>query len=201
MPRRTVRASGPTHSRRTKSSWPKPASRQRRPSTTNGILSRYLAKRQHTVGAIVAVKDLLGHLPETALEVGTIDVHPTIEAITTQLRAELTDRVKVINTQSIVMRNKYCWAEVYHPDCSKGRGALALAEEAGIPRRNIVAVGDNFNDLDLFDAAGFSVAMGNAPTEVKAAADTVVPPVTESGAASFLEEIAAGRFPSGGGEQ
>jgi Cof subfamily protein (haloacid dehalogenase superfamily) len=162
----------------------------------NEILSRYLDKRRRTVGAITAVEDLLLHLPETALEVGTIDRHEVVAAITDQIRRELASQVKVVNTLSLVMGEKYRWAEVYNPASSKGQGVSLLAAENNIPLRNVVGLGDNYNDLDLFATAGYSVAMGNAPADVKDAADRIAPPVAESGAALILEEIAAGSYPT-----
>jgi len=42
------------------------------------------------------------------------------------------------------------------------------------------------------------VAMGNAPPEVREAADRVVKPVREHGAVEILDDIAAGRYPAGG---
>jgi 3-deoxy-D-manno-octulosonate 8-phosphate phosphatase KdsC-like HAD superfamily phosphatase len=64
---------------------------------------------------------------------------------------------------------------------------------------NTMAIGDNYNDLDMFDVCGVSVAMGNSPDEVKAAADHEADDVTRGGAAAVLEAIAAGGFPVAGG--
>jgi Cof subfamily protein (haloacid dehalogenase superfamily) len=161
----------------------------------NSVLSRYLARRLETVGAVVAVDDLALIAPESALEVGTIDRHERIEALTEEIRREFSAAVRVVNTETLLARDAYCWAEVYHRDCGKGQGALLLAREYGIQPRDIVAVGDNYNDLDLFEVAGFSVAMRNAPQAVRNAADAIAPAVTESGAAFILERIAAGELP------
>jgi Cof subfamily protein (haloacid dehalogenase superfamily) len=161
----------------------------------NSILSRYLARRRDRVGNILAVADLAQNLPETALEVGTIDRFERISRLTRQIREELGGKVRVINTETLLARDAYCWAEVYHHECSKGQAALLLARHYDIRPQNIVAVGDNYNDLDMFEVAGCSVAMSNAPESVRKAADHIAPPVTESGAAAILERIAAGEFP------
>ena len=50
----------------------------------------------------------------------------------------------------------------------------------------IVAFGDNYNDLGMFEAADVSVAVGNACDEVKNAADIVIEKNTEDGVAKFL---------------
>ena len=61
--------------------------------------------------------------------------------------------------------------------------------------RQVVAIGDNFNDLDMFEEADFSVAMGNSPDPVKDCADLVVDSVDEGGAAEIMEQIARGEYP------
>ncbi len=161
----------------------------------NSVLERYLDRRRTTVGAINVVEDLDAALPDEALEVGTIDREELVLRLTADIERELGHAVRVVNTESLLTRERYRWAEVYHRDCGKGAGAVLLADAYGIPAERIVALGDNYNDLDLFAVAGHSVAMGNAPAAVRAAADLVAPAVQESGGAVVLEEIAAGRYP------
>jgi hypothetical protein len=161
----------------------------------NSVLARYLDRRRATVGAINVVEDLESVLPDEALEVGTIDREELVLRLSAAIARELGHVVRVVNTESLLSRERYRWAEVYHRDCGKGAGTLLLAAAYGIPRERIVALGDNYNDLDLFEVAGCSVAMGNAPAPVRAAADRVAPAVQASGGAVVLEEIAAGRFP------
>lgn len=161
----------------------------------NSVLASYLDRRRATVGAINVVDDLDAALPDEALEVGTIDREELVLPLTAAIERELGPVVRVVNTESLLSRERYRWAEVYHRDCGKGAGAVLLANAYGIPRRRILALGDNYNDLDLFAVAGHSVAMGNAPAPVRAAADHVAPAVQEGGGAWVLEEIAAGRYP------
>jgi Cof subfamily protein (haloacid dehalogenase superfamily) len=166
----------------------------------NSVLGRYLQRRCDGTGACLAVTDLLACLPESAFEVGTIDTFARVESLSRSIREELGEQVNVVNTQTLLARESYCWAEVYVAAASKGEGAMLLAREYGIPPERIVALGDNYNDLDLFAVAGHRVAMADAPAEVRAAADRLAPPVTASGAAAILEEIAAGTWPVPGEE-
>ncbi len=165
----------------------------------NPVLARYLDRRAETVGAVRAEPDLLAALPESALEVGTIDRRETVRELAAAVTGELDGLVKVVNTDSLLAVGTHGWAEVYHAECGKGAGALLLAASLGIPAERIVAVGDNYNDLELFAVAGRSVAMGNAPAEVRAAAGEIAPPVAEHGAAVILERIAAAGRPRPGG--
>ncbi len=52
-------------------------------------------------------------------------------------------------------------------DTGKGRGVRETAKLLDILPENIVAIGDNFNDVEMFEAAGYSIAVGNAPQAVK----------------------------------
>jgi Cof subfamily protein (haloacid dehalogenase superfamily) len=162
----------------------------------NSILGRYLERRREKVGAVEEVDDLLAHLPLSALELGTIDLADKVRALEADIRRDLDDAVQVVRTETLLARNAYMWLEVYRSDCTKGSGLELLARTRDVPRDRIVAIGDNYNDLDMFAAAGHRVAMGNAPEEVRAAADRIAPHVAAHGAAVVLEEIAAGLYPA-----
>jgi 5-amino-6-(5-phospho-D-ribitylamino)uracil phosphatase len=160
----------------------------------NPILQRYLDHRRDRVGAMTWHGDLSAALPEVALEVGTIDRRELIEPLTAAIRAELADTVRVINTRSLLGEGRYFWAEVYHHACSKGTGVRRIAAAFSPEPTVIVAIGDNYNDLDMFAVADVAVAMPGAPADVQARADRIAPAVEQSGAAVILEEIAAGDF-------
>ena len=53
---------------------------------------------------------------------------------------------------------------------------------------DILAFGDNYNDIEMIQKVGFGVAVGNARDEVKAVADAVTYPNTEDGVAKFLHD-------------
>jgi hydroxymethylpyrimidine pyrophosphatase-like HAD family hydrolase len=59
----------------------------------------------------------------------------------------------------------------------------------GLESHNVMTIGDNFNDVEMLDYAGISVAMGNAPTEVQAIADWVAPSVELDGAAVAIKKF------------
>jgi hypothetical protein len=80
--------------------------------------------------------------------------------------------------------------EATNPFVSKGEAVRYLAEDLlGIGANNVMAIGDNFNDLEAIEYAGTGVAMGNAPDEVKAVAQWVAPDVEQDGAAAAIEEF------------
>jgi hydroxymethylpyrimidine pyrophosphatase-like HAD family hydrolase len=163
-------------------------------SEPNEIMAVYLRHRRDRIGRIAWLDDPVADLPDHGLEVGTIDLAAVIQPLTEAIGRELPDVVKVINTRSLLGGGRYYWAEVYHHGCSKGTGVRQLATAHAVSPGRIVAIGDNFNDLDMFAAATVSVAMGDGPVEVRQRADRVTGPVAESGAAAVLEQIATGRF-------
>ena len=63
------------------------------------------------------------------------------------------------------------------PDCSKETGMHQVMALTGIPLEACYAIGDSTNDLPMLRAVPHSIAMGNAPQEVQAAAEFVTAPV------------------------
>lgn len=78
--------------------------------------------------------------------------------------------------------------EINSADASKGNAMCTLCEKLGISMENVLAIGDNENDISMLRAAGISAAMGNAEDDVKQAAKFVAGNNEEDGAAHFLEE-------------
>jgi len=67
------------------------------------------------------------------------------------------------------------WIECFHPDVSKGKTAGWLAAELGVDRADTVAVGNDFNDLDLLEWAAHAFVVANAPDGLKQQFGQVVP--------------------------
>jgi len=91
----------------------------------------------------------------------------------------------------VVLDTGYAY-HVKSPDVDKGKGLVEVADALGKDAEGFVAIGDSENDVDLFDAAGLSYAVGNADELAREAADEVVEAEYADG---FLEayEKAPGR--------
>jgi len=87
--------------------------------------------------------------------------------------------------------------DVQQADVSKGSALRHLAAIRGIDRSRVMAIGNYFNDIDMLRFAGFGVAMGNSPDEVKAAADAVTLPNSEDGVAHAIRRYALDMAPRG----
>ena len=79
------------------------------------------------------------------------------------------------------------------PGVHKGRAVRWLARRLGVALRDVMAVGDQFNDLEMIRAAGHGVAMAGAPGPVREAARYVTAPYEEDGAAVAIEALVLGR--------
>lgn len=79
--------------------------------------------------------------------------------------------------------------EVTHQKASKGHALEYLGQKMKISSDQMVAIGDNYNDLEMFSFTGTSVAMGNAPEAVRAAADWIVASNDHHGVAQAIDSI------------
>ena len=72
---------------------------------------------------------------------------------------------------------------------SKGEAIKKMCEYLKIDLKDSIALGDSYNDLSMFDVVGHSVAMGNAPDDIKRIVDEVTDSNNEDGVAKFLEKL------------
>lgn len=78
------------------------------------------------------------------------------------------------------------WLDVMPVGVSKASGLEDVRRRLGTPPEATLAVGDGHNDVEMLRWAAYGIAMGQAPVEVRAAADAVAPPVDADGLASVL---------------
>lgn len=98
------------------------------------------------------------------------------------LVARFGDRIQVVRTHPILF-------EILPGGVSKGNGLAQLCRRLQIDPARVLAIGDQENDISSFQAVGFSVAMGDAPETVKAAARWVTADFAQEGCAIALEAI------------
>lgn len=77
-----------------------------------------------------------------------------------ELKRELGATVNLLAT--IYPRLDFTLIDILPPNASKGHGAAKLAEIEGLKPDEVMAIGDNFNDLEMLEYAGTPVVMGNA---------------------------------------
>ncbi|MFT8394531.1 HAD family hydrolase [Propionibacterium sp.] len=79
------------------------------------------------------------------------------------------------------------WLDIAPKGVNKATGLAFVADEMGVDAKDVLAVGDGRNDLEMLRWAGRGVAMGDASWEVKEAADDVTANFEDDGAALELE--------------
>ncbi|AOY75717.1 Cof-type HAD-IIB family hydrolase [Clostridium formicaceticum] len=98
------------------------------------------------------------------------------------------------------LANKYserlyitCSADIYldvmNLGTSKGRALSHILSQMNISSSEVMVIGNNFNDLAMFEVAGLAVAMANSPEKVKHEADFITKLNTEDGVAYALEQL------------
>lgn len=137
----------------------------------NSAAQRYVAwaRRLHgseeggkAVQQVDSLEDYLDHDPIHLAFSGGCNEMDQLEEI---LKNELGPKVKVLSTKYI--EQDFTLLDILNPAASKGAGVAAAAAELGATQEEIMAVGDNFNDLEMLLFAGIGVVMSNAPAALK----------------------------------
>ncbi|WP_440895057.1 Cof-type HAD-IIB family hydrolase [Amphibacillus sp. Q70] len=103
-----------------------------------------------------------------------------------QIKQTFTNRTDVIVTSSGLNN-----IEFNHPEAQKGIALKTYTEKSGISLKNVMAIGDNYNDLSMLEIAGRSVAMENAVEEIKQKCDFVTTRNDQDGVAKAIAAILA----------
>jgi 5-amino-6-(5-phospho-D-ribitylamino)uracil phosphatase len=112
---------------------------------------------QEAVRQVTSLEEFLDHEPvHLAFSGGCVKM----KALEQVLREELGNTVKIFSTT--YQDKDFTLLDIVHPEASKGLGVAAAAAELGILREEVMAVGDNLNDLEMLHYAGTGVVMENA---------------------------------------
>lgn len=99
---------------------------------------------------------------------------------------ELSERVKDFNEVSHIQSNE-SYIDIGPLNNSKGNAVKILCKHLGINIEEVIAFGDQMNDISMIETVGFGVAMGNAKDEVKSIADYVTLTNDENGVAYAIK--------------
>lgn len=85
--------------------------------------------------------------------------------------------------------------DILPPGCSKGLALRRLSQQRGIALEEILAIGDNWNDLEMLECAGQAVVMANGAPDLVAEARRrgwlIAPCNDQGGVAQVLESVLA----------
>jgi len=140
-----------------------------------------------TAAAVHWASDLPRHAHPHTIRVGIVAPPESIEAAQRQLQE--TFGTRIVSHRLIVPAYGVEVLEVFDPAVNKWEGILQVARRHGIEPAQIIAIGDDLNDMPMIKNAGLGVAMGNANPQLQAAADQVIGHNRDDGLAVFLEEL------------
>lgn len=103
-----------------------------------------------------------------------------------KIQAHLKD---IYNGALNIYPSKPTYLEVMESSGSKAKAIKFISERFGLAPTEIIAMGDNYNDYEMIRFAGMGVAMGNAPEEIKAAADYITDTNNNDGVRLALEKF------------
>jgi len=105
----------------------------------------------------------------------------TLRQIESALEEQLPTQVSVTKTDDYLL-------QIAVAGVSKSAALEDILRRRGLTRDDLVAIGDAPNDVDMLQFAALGIAVDNAPSEVKAAAQVVAPSNDEDGVAVAIEE-------------
>jgi len=165
----------------------------------NSAANRYISWAQRLHGAEEAVRavqqvssleDYLDHDPIHLSFSGGCEEMDQLEEM---LKTELGSTVKILSTK--YLEQDFTLIDVVNPAASKGAGVAAAAAELSVSREEIMAIGDNYNDLEMLLFAGTGVVMANAPLTLREIAG-LHPTASnrEDGVAAAIEQFILSKF-------
>lgn len=165
----------------------------------NSAAHRYItwARRIHGeeegVRAVQQVNSLEDYLDHDPIHLSFSGGCEEMDQLEEALKTELGSTVKILSTK--YLEQDFTLLDVVNPAASKGAGVAATAAELGVSREEIMAIGDNYNDLEMLLFAGTGVVMANAPLSLREIAG-LHPTASnrEDGVAAAIEQFILSKF-------
>src|SRR5260370_10776744 len=148
-------------------------------------IRRWLEKNLEFIEFVVPIEDALITDPVQAMFCGPIARMG--EALNSLESSGLKDRITVLRTEYPL--RDLSIVDVLNRDCSKGHALARWARHRGIPQEQVMAIGDNYNDVEMLAFAGVPFIMGNASQELQARGWPVTPSNDENGVAAAIEQV------------
>jgi Cof subfamily protein (haloacid dehalogenase superfamily) len=145
----------------------------------------WLEKNMEYIQIVQPIEDALATDPVQAMFCGPI-------VLMRQAEAMLAD--PAIQAQTTVLKTQYdardlCILDVLNRDCSKGHALKRWTASKGLAPEQVMAIGDNYNDVEMLEFAGHAVIMENACSELKQNGWQVTLSNDQCGVAAVVETI------------
>jgi len=140
-----------------------------------------------TSAKVHRVPSLADYAHEHTVRVGIVAEPDEVSRVERELAEKFGERIMMMSIR--VPTAGVTVLEVFDPAVNKWEGIMHVARRHGIEPEQIIAIGDDVNDVPMISRAGLGVAMGNARDEIKAVAKRVIGHNKDEGLAEFLEEL------------
>ncbi len=148
-------------------------------------IQRWLEKNLHFIDFVIPIEDALVADPVQAMFCGPIArIHEVLACLNA---SGLRERITVVRTEYPL--RDLSIVDVLNRHCSKGHAVERWARHRGVAREQVMAIGDNYNDLEMLAFAGLPFIMGNASEELKARGWPVTLSNDQNGVAAAIEQV------------
>jgi Cof subfamily protein (haloacid dehalogenase superfamily) len=154
----------------------------------NTSIRRWLEKNMVFIEFVVPIETALVADPVQAMFCGSMA--RMNQALAALESAKLSNRITVLRTE--YPERDLSMIDVLNQGCSKGHALERWAAHRGFRRDQVMAIGDNHNDVEMLEFAGHPVIMGNACEELRARGWNITLGNDRCGVAAALENIVAG---------
>jgi len=152
-----------------------------------GSIQRWLEKNMKYIQFVVPIENALTTDPVQAMFCGPV--------------AHMQRVLQVLGSCGLpitVLRTEYpgrdlSIIDVLNAGCSKGHALERWAKHRGITREQVMAIGDNYNDIEMLAFAGHPFIMGNASEELRGRGWTLTRSNAESGVSAAIEHVLNGK--------
>jgi len=151
----------------------------------NSSIRRWLETNLQFIEFVVPIENALLEDPVQAMYCGTISRMEQAQRVLEG--SNVRRRVNVLKTE--YPERDLCMVDVLNLGCSKGHALERWANHRGIAREQVMAIGDNYNDIEMLEYSGVPVIMGNASEELRGRNWKVTLPNSASGVAAAIEEV------------
>ena len=150
-----------------------------------GVIQRWMEKNAPFIEYVNPIEDALTEDPIQAMFCGPVELMDRAqeELAESGFRQEFT----AVRTQYDY--RDLCIVDLLNAGCSKGHALERWAKHRGFDRSEVMAIGDNYNDVEMLTYAGYPVIMGNACDELKQNGWTVTLHHDEHGVAATIEQV------------
>jgi hypothetical protein len=151
----------------------------------NASIQRWLEKNLQYIDFVIPVEDSLTTDPVQAMLCGPIPrMHQALEVLSS---CGFESEITVSRTEYPV--RDLSIVDILNQGCSKGHALKRWAEHRGLTPEQVMAIGDNYNDVEMLAFAGRPFIMGNASQELKDRGWNVTLSNDEHGIAAAIQQV------------